>query len=128
MASLTQKLPMPSSVIEVEVLAARRALELALELGFDNIILEGDSEILLKALKNGASRLAHYGHLTSDIFFLISHFLTLKLSFVRTHYNRLAHSLARRASIPTQMSVWMEEVPLDLVSVFLADLDRKSVV
>ena len=75
-------IPMPSLVIEVEVLAARRALELALELGFDNIILEGDSEILLKALKNGASRLSHYGHLTSYIFFLISHFSTLKLSFV----------------------------------------------
>ena len=42
-ASLAQKIPMPSLVIEVEVLAARRALELALELGFDNIILEGDS-------------------------------------------------------------------------------------
>ena len=123
MASLTQKLPLPSSIIEVEVFAARRALELALELGFDNIILEGDSEILLKALKNGGSRLAHYGHLTSDFFSFISHFSTLKLSFVRTHYNRLAHSLARRASIPPQMSVWMEEVPLDLVSVFLADLN-----
>lgn len=43
MASLTQKLPLPSTMIEVEVLAARRALELALETGFDNIILEGDS-------------------------------------------------------------------------------------
>ena len=82
MASLAQKIPMPSLVIEVEVLAARRALELALELGFDNIILEGDSEILLKALKNGGSRQFHYGHLTLDIFFLISYFSTLKLSFV----------------------------------------------
>ena len=123
MASLAQKIPMPSLVIEVEVLAARRALELALELGFDNIILEGDSEILLKALKNGGSRQSHYGHLTLDIFFLISHFSTLKLSFVRRHYNRLAHSLARRAPIPPLMSVWMKEVPLDLVSVFLADLN-----
>nr|POF20081.1 hypothetical protein CFP56_65122 [Quercus suber] len=43
---------MPSLVIEVEVLVARRALEL----GLDNIILEGDSEILLKALKNGCQR------------------------------------------------------------------------
>lgn len=114
---------MPSSVIEVEVLAARRALELALVLGFDSIILEGDSEFLLKALKNGGSRLTHYGHLTSDIYFLILHYSTLKLSFVQTHCNRLVHSLARRASIPPQLSVWMEEIPLDLVFVFLADLN-----
>ena len=37
MASLTQQIPLPSSVIEVEVLAARKALELTIELGFDNI-------------------------------------------------------------------------------------------
>ena len=107
-------------VIEVEVLAASRALEHALEAW---LILECDTGILLKALKNGGSRLSHYGHLTLDMFFLILHFSTLKLSFVRGHYNRLAHSLARRASIPPQMSVWMEEVPLDLVSVFLVDLN-----
>ena len=48
---------MPSTVIEVEVLAARKALELALEIGFDNIILEGILEILFKALKNGGRSL-----------------------------------------------------------------------
>ena len=48
---------MPSTVIEVEVLVARKALELALEIGFDNIILEGILEILFKALKNGGRSL-----------------------------------------------------------------------
>ena len=55
MVSFTQQIPMPATVIEVEVLAAMRALELALELGFDNVILEGDSEILLKYLKSSGS-------------------------------------------------------------------------
>ena len=31
----------------------RRALELAMECGFDSIVLEGDSEVLYKALKKG---------------------------------------------------------------------------
>ena len=73
MASLTQQIPMPASVIEVEALAARRALELALELSFDDIILEGDPEILIKSLMNGGSKLAHNGHLASNILFIISH-------------------------------------------------------
>lgn len=59
MASLTQQIPLPTSVIEVEALAARRALELALELGFDDIILEGDFELLIKNLKNGDGKLTH---------------------------------------------------------------------
>ena len=111
-ASLPQQIPMPSTVIKVEVLAARRALELVLELGFDRIVLEGDSKILFKALKNGSSSLAHYGHLTTDIHFLISNFSTFKLSIVRRHYNKLVHSLVRRGYIPSHMSVRMEEIPL----------------
>ena len=58
MASLSQQIPMTSTVIKVEVLAAKRALELVLEIGFDRIVLEGDSKMLFKALKNGCSSLA----------------------------------------------------------------------
>ena len=74
MASLSQRIPLPASVIEVEALAARRAMEFALELGFDDVILEGDSEVLVKTLKDGRNTLAHYGSLTADILFLTSHF------------------------------------------------------
>ena len=70
MASLSQlfQLP-PSTVIEVEALAERWALELALELGFDHIVLEGDSKILIKILKNNSSTLAPLGHTVNDISF-----------------------------------------------------------
>lgn len=95
MASLSQLIPMPSTVVEVEVLAARRALELAMECGFDSIVLEGDSEVLYKALKKGTRCLIHYGHLTADKQFLISHFTAFKLSVVRRHCNKLTHALAR---------------------------------
>jgi len=47
MATLTQIIPLPTSVEMVEVLAAGRALCFAKELGFDHIILEGDSEIAI---------------------------------------------------------------------------------
>ena len=122
-ASLTQQIPLSTSVIEVEALAVRRALEFSLELGFDDITLEGDSELLIKNLMNGGSKLTHYENIAADILFLLSHFSKAKLSFVRRHCNRLAHSLGRRAIIPPLMSVWMEEIPPDLESIFLADLD-----
>lgn len=41
MAPLTQQIPLPSSVLEVETLAARGALELAIEIGVNRVILEG---------------------------------------------------------------------------------------
>ena len=122
MASLSQRIPLPASVIKVEAFAEIRAMEIALELGFDNVTLEGDSKVPVKTLNDGGNTLAHYGNLTVDILFVTSHFSKVQFSFVRRQYNRLAHSLARHASMIQQMSIWMEEVPPDLIPVFLADL------
>ena len=117
MTSLTQQIPLPVSVIAVEVLAAWRALKLTLELGFDKITLEGDTEVLIKSLVTSCNSLAHYGHLTANIHILMSRFSSLSLSHVRRHCNRLAHALARRVSSTPDMSNWMEEIPQNLNSV-----------
>ena len=66
MASLSQPIQLPKSVKEVETLAARRELDFSLELGFDNIVLEGDSEILIKTLQTGNTSLAQYGHIANE--------------------------------------------------------------
>ena len=105
MASLTQQIPLPSSMIEVEVLAAQKELELTIELGFDNIILEGDSKVSIKYLAKGGNSLAHYGHLIADIHFLMARFSLLSLSHVRRHCNSLAHALARHASSTPDLSI-----------------------
>ena len=107
-------------------MAARKALELTIELGFDNITLEGDSEVLIKSLVKGDNSLAHYGHLLADIHVLMARFSSLRLSHVRRHCNSLAHALARRASSTPNLLIWMEEIPPDLNSVYLADLNGLS--
>ena len=126
MASLTQQIPLPDSVIEVEVLTARKALELTIELGFDNITLEGDSEVLINSLAKGGNSLAHYGHLLADIHALMTRFSSLSLSHVKRNCNSLAHALARRASSTPDLSIWMEEIPPDLNFVCMADLSGLS--
>ena len=110
----------------MEVLAAQKALEFIIKLGFDNITLEGDFEVLIKSLAKGSNSLAHYGHLIVDIHVLMAWFSSLSLSHVRRHCNRLAHALARRASFTHDLSIWMEEIPLDLNSVYMADLSGLS--
>lgn len=57
MVSLLQRIPLPNIAIEVEVLAIRRALELALEIGLNKGFLEGDSLILMNALKSNSHSL-----------------------------------------------------------------------
>ena len=82
MASLSQKIPLLMSVIEVEVLAAQRALELAVELGVDHVILEGDSKILHKALLEEGRNFSSYGHLVQDIVYLSNFLSAFKTSLV----------------------------------------------
>ena len=48
--SLSQRIPLQFTAIEVEALATQRGLKLVLETGFGRVVLEGDSQILIKAL------------------------------------------------------------------------------
>ena len=66
-ASLSQQIHLPSIVLEVETMAARRALEFAMEIGVHKVILEGDCEILTKALQSNSHSLAQFGHLAEDV-------------------------------------------------------------
>ena len=50
MASLSQKVPLPFTIVKVEALVGRRAVEFAAKFDLDRIILEGDSLILINAL------------------------------------------------------------------------------
>ena len=50
MASMSQKIKLPSSSDEVEALAAVRAISFALELHLPSIIVKGDSELIISAL------------------------------------------------------------------------------
>ena len=122
MASLSQKIPLRMSVIEVEVLAAWRALELAVELGVDLIILKGDSEILHRDLLAEGRNFTPYRHLVQDIVYLSSFFSAFKTSLLCCSGNKLAHSLARNSKSLHHMQIWMEDVPADLLLVVQADL------
>ena len=50
LASLAENIPLPQTVTNVEAVAARRAILLARDLNLSSIILEGDSEIITKAI------------------------------------------------------------------------------
>lgn len=44
MVATSQQMPFPSTILEVDALAARRALEFSQELGLDRVILEGEAQ------------------------------------------------------------------------------------
>ena len=49
--SLAQRLKQAYKAVEIEAMAAIRALEFAEEIGLDRVVVEGDSKIVTQALK-----------------------------------------------------------------------------
>ena len=66
MASLSQQIPLPTTVAQVEAMAVRKAIEFAMELGITQAIIEGDSETIYKDLSNPSPSLALQGLLIQD--------------------------------------------------------------
>ena len=67
MAILSQQIPLPASVEIVEVLAARQTLLFAQELGFESLVMEGDSKIIINAIKGDNINLSDYSYLREII-------------------------------------------------------------
>ena len=111
MALMAQQIPLPTTVAQVEALAARRVVEFALEIGITKAIVEGDSETIVRELKEPTLSMALHGHLIQDVKCLSSSFVSLSLTHVRHQGNNAAHALARWAIKGPNLTVWMEDVP-----------------
>ncbi len=114
MVSFSQKVPFPGWSGAVEDMALRRALLLALEMGFYSIILKGDSETLVKECNSSERYLSAFGHIVEDVQQSMVHFDYCIFSHTIRQSNQLAHALARRVITVSDFASWMESVPPDL--------------
>ena len=121
-AFMVEKVPLPNSVAALEAVATVKALYFAAELGISSIVLEGDSEIVIKALVSEDTSFAVHGHLVEEAKLLSTSFIFCSFSHVKRQGNSAAHHLARHARHVSSQLVWMEDVPPPLLAVTLADM------
>ena len=95
LAALSEIIPLPSSIVALETIAARRAVLFVRELGFSGTIFEGDFEEAISAIKKQSFKHPVVGHLVKDIVSSVSMFQYYSFSHTRLHGNVLAHALAR---------------------------------
>ena len=67
LAALSEIIPLPSSIVILETIAARRAVTFLQELSLGSSIFEGDSETSILAIKNQCFHHPLVGHLIKDI-------------------------------------------------------------
>ena len=88
-----KKVRLAPSSDDAETLAAAKAISFALDLGLTSIIVEGDSEVIIKALKCEDTSFAIFGHLIYSTKFSMDAFKSISFSHTRRLYNSVTHNL-----------------------------------
>ena len=117
--SMSQQLNQVYNSIEVKAMTAIKGLEFAAELGFDRVVVKGESSIMMNGLKTS---LSSYGLLISDECVFENLFFELSYSHVKREDNKVAHYLAKLAANYPDNVIWMENVPPSVYSFVQADL------
>lgn len=104
-----------------EAMAALFALEFCSELGYVNIVSEGDSLQIIKGVSDSDYPLDRIGHFLEAIKQRVGGFSVCKWSHCPRDANEVAHFLARRASSYGLCDVWTDYMPLFISSVCIRD-------
>lgn len=99
LAATTERIPIPDSVVVLETLVAKCAIQFALEVGFLNAFFEGDSETSIKAIRDQTFLYSPFGHIVRDIWSFSSSFQRFSFSHICRQGNALADALAKRARL-----------------------------
>jgi len=109
MASLSAHGPAVASSEEAEVLACWKAVEFAIDVGFMDLVIEGDNATVMKAIVSPRLDRSRQGHIYDDIRTLVAGFRSLSVGCIKRSANSVAYSLARYASHLEEELVWLEE-------------------
>ena len=123
LASLSWQVSQAYNLVEIEATAAATvALRFASKLGFSQVVLEGDLQVLMETLINDNVFLSSDGLLIDDIRLATRFFSQLHYSHVKRKGNKVAHSLAKHVLCISNFVVWMENVPPPFFSIVLANI------
>ena len=98
-ASHAQRFCQAYKPVEIEAMAATRAIEFAGEIGVDRIMVEGDTSTVKKALSTKNPALASYGLLIEDARVLERNFTELSYSHTKREGNKVAHCCLARLAL-----------------------------
>ena len=108
---MAESFQLPFSVIAVEVIAAKKALQFAKDLRLSSIVLEGDSKIAIDGLMSEEYSMAEYGHLLDEAKDIAKQLVEVEFNHVQIQANKAAHNIARHVRHVSEFSVWMESIP-----------------
>lgn len=97
-----------------------RAISFSKDLSIHQMVVEGDSLWVIKAINDARLVRTMYGHVINDTR-ILSSIICCSFLDVKPKSNRLAHVLTHRAVVSVNIDMWLEDLSRDLVDVFQFD-------
>ena len=126
-AAMCKKLHAPLGPLEVESKAVEIGMQFARQLGLLDIIMEGDSLLVSRALNQSSSPPALIDAVIMGISLASLEFQTVYFSHVKCNANSPAHLLAKYAKGIVNQCMWMENFPSFLELAILHDVNSNVV-
>ena len=111
MAALSSKSHAVVDSEEAEVLACRKVLEFAVDVGFSKLIVEGNNINVMKSIKSNQVDLSRLGNLYDDIRCMAGCLQHVDFHSIKRSANGVSHSLSHYARHLSEDIVWLEDSP-----------------
>ena len=122
MGALCKNFSYSLGALEVEVKAAEVGVIFAWELGLREIILEGNSQVVMQAVSDPSLAPISIQQLIVGVKSGLASFSLSKVVFTHRDRNNVAHLLARHARQISDCTIWVEDTPPMIVSQILSDV------
>ncbi|KAK5773323.1 hypothetical protein PVK06_049629 [Gossypium arboreum] len=105
-----------------EARACLQAVIMAEEMGFQDVVVEGDALIVIRKLKSPDDDLSNISSLIREIKGRTCRFKSLSFKYIPREANNATHGMARVGRQYESPQYWIEEAPIEVVE--LVDCER----
>ena len=120
-AALLERIHLPPTVAALEALACRRSILFAIELGLQEVVFEGDSEVIFKLLTAEQPCMSAFGHIIEDSRSLAARLRLATFTHTKRQGNNVADNLAKLAKNLYEPQVWLEDIHSNVTELVTAD-------
>ena len=126
-AALSERIHLPPTMAALEALACRRSIVFAIELGLQDVVFEGDSEVIFKLLTAEQPCMSAFGHIIEESRSLATTFRSATFTHTKRQGNNVADKLAKLAKNLYEPQVWLEDIHRNVTELVTAwSLYRKT--
>lgn len=110
------------AVERAEIQGFSWAADIVNEKNWSNVMVEGDAQVVVRALQGSISRNLHNQVLIDNVRFQMSKIADHSFSFCFREANNVAHKLAKWATANVCSRVWLNEYPSWISKFVIADI------